>query len=116
MTPENRERHPVDMMDNDTPSGGNDSIDLTNEWPPLQDEPDETVALALEQRKNEATELAERLTTALLNEDAVVSDEDVRRLLVLGNDLRGLAAELSGRVPHDGMCEQRKQEQQESAD
>lgn len=97
MTPENRERHPVDMMDNDTPSGGNDSIDLTNEWPPLEGEPDETVALALEQRKNEATELAERLSAALLNEDREVSDEDVNALLVLGNDLRGLAANLSYR-------------------
>jgi len=109
MTPENRERHPVDMMDNDTPSGGNDSIDLTNEWPPLQDEPDETVALALEQRKNEATDLVERLSTALLNEDAEVSDDDVTALLVLGNDLRGLAAELSGRFPSE------KREREESA-
>ena len=111
MTPENRERQPVNMMDNDTPSGGNDSIDLTNEWPPLQDEPDETVALALEERKNEATELVERLATALLNEEPAVSDDDVTRLLVLGNDLRGLAAELSGRVPHEGMCEQRQREE-----
>lgn len=97
MTPENRERHPVDMMDNDTPSGGNDSIDLTNEWPPLQGEPDETVALALEQRKNEALFLSDRLCAALLNEDREVSDEDVNALLVLGNDLRGLAAHLSCR-------------------
>jgi hypothetical protein len=111
MTPENRERLPVNMTDNDTPSGGNDSIDLTNEWPPLQDESDETVALALEQRKNEATELVERLSAGLLNEDVVVSDEDVTRLLVLGNDLRGLAAELSGRVPMEKRYEQRKREE-----
>lgn len=111
MTPENRERHPVDMMDNDTPSGGNDSIDLTNEWPPLQDEPDETVALALEERKNDALVVADRLSAALLNEDRVVTDEDVTALLRLGNDLRGLAAELSGRVPPEGRCEQRKREE-----
>ena len=111
MTPENRERLPVDMTENDTPSGGNDSIDLTNEWPPLQDESDETVALALEQRKNEATELVERLGRALLNEEPVVSDEDVTRLLVLGNDLRGLAANLTHRVPREGMAEQRKREE-----
>lgn len=95
----------------DTPGDGDESIDLTNEWPPLQDEPDETVALALEQRKNEATELAERLSTALLNEEPPLSDEDVTRLLVLGNDLRGLAAELSGRVPLEARCEQRKREE-----
>ena len=116
MTPENRERLPVNMTDNDTPSGGNDSIDLTNEWPPLQDESDERVALALEQRKNEATELVERLSTALLNEEPPVSGEDVTRLLVLGNDIRGLAANLSCRVSAEGMSEQRKQERRESAD
>lgn len=114
-------RHPDDpglgegaihmTTDENTPSMGTDSIDLTNEWPPLHDESDETVALALEQRKNEAVELVERLGVALQNEEPVVSDDDVTALLRLGNDIRGLAANLTHRVPPEERCEQRKREE-----
>jgi len=83
--------------DENTPSTGNDSIDLTEEWPPLSDEPDETVALAVEERKNDTLAVADRVTGALLNDERELSDEDVADLLALGNDLRGLAANLMGR-------------------
>lgn len=93
--------------DESTPPTGTDSIDLTNEWPPLSDEPDETVALAVEERKNDTLVLADRVTGALLNEEKELSDDDVRDLLALGNDLRGLAANLmcrDGESADSGEC------------
>jgi hypothetical protein len=87
-----------------TPVTGSDSIELTDEWPPLQDESDETVALAVEERKYIAEVLAERLSGALLNEEEELSEDDVADLLVLGNDLRGLAANLMMRTDESADC------------
>jgi hypothetical protein len=82
-----------------TPAMESGRIDLSDEWPPLREEPDEQVALALEQTKNDTLELSDRLGRALLNDSEALSDEDVDDLLMLGNNLRGLAANLAHRVP-----------------
>jgi hypothetical protein len=99
--------------DESTPETGTGSIDLADGWPPLRDEPDEQVAGALEVKRNEARELTERLRYALVDDEGALTDEDVDALLALGNDLRGLAANLAHRVPREGMCEQRVQEEGE---
>jgi len=112
MTPQERARHSASMTTEDrTPATGTDSIDLTDEWPPLREEPDEKVALAVEERKQVVREVTDRVARALLNEEVTLTDEDVADLLTLGNDLRGLAANLSERVPPSGRCEQREREE-----
>lgn len=82
-----------------TPETGTDRTEaLTDEWPPLKDEPDERVAEELVDAKDEMRELGLRLDHALMNEGEEVEAEDVDALLELGNDLRGLAANLACRL------------------
>jgi hypothetical protein len=66
---------------------------------PLDDGPDEEIALALEGVKDEARETTEAVTSALLNEDRPLTDEDVERLWQAGNALAALSRTLTGRVP-----------------
>lgn len=86
---------------NSTPEVGNESIELTDDWPPLQEEADGEVAAVLVEKKNETREVVNRLDRALQNESVELTDGDVEALLAVGNDLRGLAANLAERVEPD---------------
>jgi hypothetical protein len=85
--------------DDDTPATENESTELTGEWPPLDGEADSEVAAVLVEKKNETREVVNRLDRALQNDGVELADEDVEALLGVGNDLRGLAANLAHRVP-----------------
>ena len=100
MTLVSRARPHVSMETEDsTPETGNDRTDaLTDEWPPLKDESDERVAEAIVDAKDEMREVGLRLDHALMNDGERIQGEDVEALLELGNDLRGLAANLACRL------------------
>jgi len=98
MTPLNRARLPVKMeTDDSTPEMGNDRTELIDEWPPLRGAEDEEVAAALFDAKDELRVLALQLDDVLVNGRGEIEDSDVADLLELGNDLRGLAANLAQR-------------------
>jgi len=93
---------------NDTPTEGHESIDskeLANDWRALDGQPDELIALVLEDQKGEAKEAAADVTRALLNDDEPLTDEKVDNLMVVGHALRSISHQLATRVPDDRRAE-----------
>lgn len=73
--------------------------EIEGEDRPLDDESDEEIALALAGALDEARQGADNVSTALLNEERPLTDEDVKRLWQAGNALVALSRTLTGRVP-----------------
>jgi len=86
--------------DDDSPRDREVSIGIdTDEWPPLQGESDEDVALALEEEKQLARQAVDDVNRALLNEGTPLTDEKVHNLWRAGHALSAISDALVRRVP-----------------
>lgn len=87
--------------DEDSPREGQDSTESRSDYPPRTDATDEEIALALEERKQDARHAVDDVTAALLNEDEPLTDEKVHGLWKAANALTALSDALCLRVPEE---------------
>lgn len=104
MTPFDRARQPQTQTmstNNETPTNEYDTAAIGIEGFPLRDEPDDDLAVVLEEQKENAIAAVDEVTRALVNDDAPLTDRKVHELSEVGDALTALSRTLSTRVPDE---------------
>ena len=90
----------------DTPTVGQESIDIGTESFPLQESTDEDLAAELEQQQKELVEAADAVERSLRDESVPLTDAKVWRLSVAAEAVNGITRTLSLRVPEEYRIEE----------